>query len=59
LIHLSIRKKLLVLERRFLSTNVHGSHNVTELRHTLGISGFIVVPVEEATDKKVKKSENH
>jgi hypothetical protein len=48
-------KNLLVLERRFLSTNVHGSHNVTEFRHALGISGFIVVPVDKGKREKSQK----
>jgi hypothetical protein len=51
-------KNLLILEGRFLSANIHGSHNVTELRHTLGISGFIVIPVEEAIEKRFKGVNN-
>jgi hypothetical protein len=48
-------KNLLVLEGRLLATNVHGSYNVTEFRHTLGISGFIVVPDEERQRRERSK----
>lgn len=52
-------KNLLVLEGRFLSTNVHGGHNITEFRHTLGVSAFIVIPVGEAVERRSKEGENN
>jgi len=44
---------LFILERRFLARNVHGSHNVAEFCHALGVATLIVVPGVDLNQRSI------